>query len=172
MDDLRIVAARLWILLGRREAPRPVWVEALSERLGWFKPSEAERVVDLLQSSGKIVAGTAASSLRGSDGLDDVEVPFTYRPPADLAQARPRPAQGLVERTLAEVLRATGEPLEGLREETARASLDLGLTPEAAALLVAWRRGLPVVALREELERSLRGESSSSASPPGPTGLR
>lgn len=158
MDDLRIVATRIWDLVGRRPCSTPELSEALFARLRWFPPSEAERIVRTLQEAHLFVPGAVAGSWRGAPELDDVAVPITYRPPPDLASTPASPPASLFDRILSETARRTNEPVDRLRTESVQVTKELGVLPEAAGLLVAWRRGLALVEPREELLRTLRAE--------------
>ena len=160
MDDLRIVATRLWDLLGHKPSPPKEFVEALYAQLRWFRPSEAEQLVGAMQTERLLLPGPTPGTLVGAPELDAVAVPITYRPPADLRpSARSASARDLLTRVLEEVRASTGEDAGRLREETGKVAVDLGVLPAAAALLVASRRGLSLPALRERFGRELRHET-------------
>ena len=158
MDDLRLVATRIWDLLGHRPASARELAEALFARLRWFPPSEAEQLVRSLQQAGLFLPGAKEGSWGGAPGLETVVVPITYRPPSNLASLPVTALASLADRVLAEAAAASHESLWALRQETDRLVRELLLLPGPAALLVAWRRGCSFPALREEAERELRGE--------------
>ncbi|MDE1821826.1 MAG: DUF2240 family protein [Euryarchaeota archaeon] len=157
MDDLRLVVTRLWDLLGRRPVSSKELVEALYARLHWFRPSEAEELVAEMQRQGLFQHGPSEGMLVASSEIEGIVVPITYRPPPNL-----RPSAAAVARPdlLARILETTAARsevgMEALREETQKLAGELGVWPEAAALLVARRHGLDLPELREELDRRLR----------------
>lgn len=160
MDDLRILAARAWDVAGRHPVERKDLVEVLYARLRWFRPSEAEELVSCLLQEGLFVEGPQPGTWVGAPSLDQVAVPLTYRPPPGFRPPRPSSAPSpppLLLRIL-EAIRSSSpdEDVGKLREEANELSTSLGVLPEAAALLLAARRGLPLPELREELDRQLR----------------
>jgi hypothetical protein len=157
MDDLRIVATRIWDLLGRRPCTSADLSEALFARLRWFPPSDSERLVRTLLQAGLFVPGPSSGTWVGAKELDEVAVPLTYRPPPDLPLAPASAPAPLLDRVLGEVARGSHEPLERLRTEAAQVARELGVEGEAAAMLVGWRRGMALPKLREELRRAWSG---------------
>lgn len=156
MDDLPIIATRLWDLVGRRPVPSKELVEALYARLHWFRPSEAEEVVSALLQTGLLLPGPDPGTVVGSRELDAIAVPLTYRPPPDLKLARGSSLPELLPRILARVAETSHEEVAKLRQEALALSASLGVWPEAGALLLAARRGISLPELGEELDRRLR----------------
>lgn len=160
MDDLRIVAARLWILVGRKPVPSQDLAVVLYKDLGWFPPTQSEQLVRLLQDAKLLLPGPTPGTLVAAPQVQGMDVPITYRPPSGLPKASLRSVpEDLLSRVLSTLAPTTGESESTLREETQRAASALGVEPEAAALLVAWRRGIPLPELREEVDRRLRSEA-------------
>lgn len=160
MDDLRIVAARLWDLLGRKPVSSKELTEALYANLRWFPPTQAEHVVGMLQSAKLLQPGPTDGSWVASPEVQRMEVPLTYRPPTTLSSVPLVAAPtDLLSRILEEVARGSKEDVGALRAETMRSAESLGITPEVAALLVGRRRGLALPELRDQVDRRLRGEA-------------
>lgn len=163
MDDLRIVAARLWDLVGRKPVPTKDLVEALYANLRWFPPSQAEHLVGMLQSAKLLVPGPSDGTWVGASELERTEVPLTYRPPSGLASS-PLPSEApadLLARVVQAIAASTREEPEKLRTEAVKVAQDLGVVPEVGGLLVGWRRGVALPSLREEVDRRLRGDAPS-----------
>jgi hypothetical protein len=122
----------------------------------WFKPSEAKVVVSTLISSEFL--SRDGETLAGGPGLSGVEVPRGFHPSPgfteDLNKVRQPP---LLDRILSLAAQSGDKAtIDEIAGETRRTKLELGLTLEGAALLVAWRRGIRKTELIEEFLSSLK----------------
>jgi hypothetical protein len=163
VDDLRIVAARLWYLVGRKPVPAKDLEVVLYRELSWFPPTQAEQVVRLLQQAKLLRPGPTAGTLVAAPEVESMEVPITYRPPAALpSEGLAGPSADLLSRILAELAGRSRTDEAALRKESERLAYDLELTPEAAALLVGWRQGISLPELRDEVARRLASESHAA----------
>ncbi len=154
MSELEFVGAFVWNQVGRQPTTEKAVTDLLSLELRWFKPAEAREVVSALVASG--LYRSQAGQLTAHERLSEVEVPRGFRPsPAFLEEARRVRATPLLDRILALVAAPPNADGEALRTEVSQVASDLGVPVEAAALLVAWRRGVRDTSLIAEFEKSL-----------------
>jgi hypothetical protein len=155
VDELAIIGAYLWDQMGKHPATAQAMEQALIDA-HWFKPSEAKAVVAALISSEFLFR--EGENLTGSSILSGVEIPRGFHPSPgfteDLGKARQPP---LLDRILSAAAQSGDKAsIEEIAAETKRTKLELGLTLEGAALLVAWRHGVRKADLIAEFLSSLK----------------
>lgn len=155
MDELAVIGAYLWDQVGRQPVTAQVMEQALVDA-HWFKPSEAKVVVAALITS-EFLSSDGVTIVEGAK-LAGVEVPRGFHPSPGFIESLGKVRQPpLLDRILSEAAQSGEQAsMDEVVAETKRTKIDLGLTLEGAALLVAWRRGFKRTDLIEEFLASLK----------------
>ena len=126
------------------------FVVALSLDREWFSPDQAKRLVDV--AIGRGLLKKVDSDLVATFDLDAVDVPSNYTPDTDILRE-----QSTFEQLLDRMTDAGMEKQEAVAaaNETQRR---LGITLEAAAVLVATREGIDVDAAARAVRAELAGD--------------
>ena len=127
------------------------FVVALSLDREWFSPDQAKRLVDV--AVGRGLLEKADGDLVATFDLDAVDVPANYTPDTDILRE-----QSTFEQLLDRMTDAGMEKQEAVAaaNETQRR---LGITLEAAAVLVATREGVAVDAAAGAVRAELGGDA-------------
>ena len=127
------------------------FVVALSLDREWFSPDQAKRLVDV--AVGRGLLEKADGDLVATFDLDAVEIPSNYTPDTDILRE-----QSTFEQLLDRMTDAGMEKQEAVAaaNETQRR---LGITLEAAAVLVATREGVAVDAAAGAVRAELGGDA-------------
>ena len=128
------------------------FVVALSLDREWFSPDQAKRLVDV--AVGRGLLETVDGDLVATFDLDAVDIPADYTPDTDILRA-----QSTFEQLLDRLTDAGMDKQEAVAaaNETQRR---LGITLEAAAVLVATREGIAVDAAADAVRTDLSGQSA------------
>lgn len=124
------------------------FVVALSLDREWFSPDQAKRLVDV--AVGRGLLANEDGDLVATFDTDSVEVPEGYTPDTDILRA-----QSTFEQLLDRMVEAGMQKQEAVAaaNETQRT---LGVTLEAAAVLVATREGIDVSAAANAVQAELK----------------
>ena len=127
------------------------FVVALSLDREWFSPDQAKRLVDV--AVGRGLLEKADGDLVATFDLDAVDIPSDYTPDTDILRE-----QSTFEQLLDRMTDAGMEKQEAVAaaNETQRR---LGITLEAAAVLVATREGVDIDAAANAVQAELTGNS-------------
>ncbi|RJX51074.1 DUF2240 family protein [Halonotius pteroides] len=128
------------------------FVVALSLDREWFSPDQAKRLVDV--AVGRGLLETVDGDLVATFDLDAVDIPAEYTPDTDILRAQSTFEQ-LLDR-LTDAGMAKQEAVAAANETQRR----LGITLEAAAVLVATREGIAVDAAADAVRTDLSGQSA------------
>lgn len=128
------------------------FVVALSLDREWFSPDQAKRLVDV--AVGRGLLETVDGDLVATFDLDAVDIPADYTPDTDILRAQSTFEQ-LLDR-LTDAGMAKQEAVAAANETQRR----LGITLEAAAVLVATREGIAVDAAADAVQTDLLGQSA------------
>ena len=128
------------------------FVVALSLDREWFSPDQAKRLVDV--AVGRGLLETVDGDLVATFDLDAVDIPADYTPDTDILRAQSTFEQ-LLDR-LTDAGMAKQEAVAAANETQRR----LGITLEAAAVLVATREGIAVDAAADAVRTDLLGQSA------------
>ena len=128
------------------------FVVALSLDREWFSPDQAKRLVDV--AVGRGLLETVDGDLVATFDLDAVDIPADYTPDTDILRAQSTFEQ-LLDR-LTDAGMAKQEAVAAANETQRR----LGITLEAAAVLVATREGIAVDAAADAVQTDLSGQSA------------
>jgi hypothetical protein len=128
------------------------FVVALSLDREWFSPDQAKRLVDV--AVGRGLLETVDGDLVATFDLDAVDIPADYTPDTDILRAQSTFEQ-LLDR-LTDAGMAKQEAVAAANETQRR----LGITLEAAAVLVATREGIAVDAAADAVRTDLSGQSA------------
>ena len=128
------------------------FVVALSLHREWFSPDQAKRLVDV--AVGRGLLETVDGDLVATFDLDAVDIPADYTPDTDILRAQSTFEQ-LLDR-LTDAGMAKQEAVAAANETQRR----LGITLEAAAVLVATREGIAVDAAADAVRTDLSGQSA------------
>jgi hypothetical protein len=126
------------------------FVVALSLDREWFSPDQAKRLVDV--AIGRGLLKKVDSDLVATFDLDAVDVPSNYTPDTDILREQSTFEQLLDRMTDAGM--AKQEAVAAANETQRR----LGITLEAAAVLVATREGIDVDAAARAVRAELAGD--------------
>ena len=126
------------------------FVVALSLDREWFSPDQAKRLVDV--AIGRGLLKKVDSDLVATFDLDAVDVPSNYTPDTDILREQSTFEQLLDRMTDAGM--AKQEAVAAANETQRR----LGITLEAAAVLVATREGIDVDAAARAVRVELAGD--------------
>ena len=126
------------------------FVVALSLDREWFAPDQAKRLVDV--AIGRGLLKKVDSDLVATFDLDAVDVPSNYTPDTDILREQSTFEQLLDRMTDAGM--AKQEAVAAANETQRR----LGITLEAAAVLVATREGIDVDAAARAVRAELAGD--------------
>lgn len=126
------------------------FVVALSLDREWFSPDQAKRLVDV--AVGRGLLEKADGDLVAAFDLDAVDIPSNYTPDTDILRE-----QSTFEQLLDRMTDAGMEKQEAVAaaNETQRR---LGITLEAAAVLVATREGIAVDTAADAVQAELAGD--------------
>ena len=126
------------------------FVVALSLDRDWFSPDQAKRLVDV--AVGRGLLEKADGDLVATFDLDAVDIPSNYTPDTDILRE-----QSTFEQLLDRMTDAGMEKQEAVAaaNETQRR---LGITLEAAAVLVATREGIAVDTAADAVRAELAGD--------------
>jgi len=126
------------------------FVVALSLDREWFSPDQAKRLVDV--AVGRGLLEKADGDLVATFDLDAVDIPSDYTPDTDILRE-----QSTFEQLLDRMTDAGMEKQEAVAaaNETQRR---LGITLEAAAVLVATREGIAVDTAADAVRAELAGD--------------
>ena len=134
--SLRTAVAAPFVRNGSDRLGRSDFVVALSLDRDWFSPDQAKRLIDVAASEGLLEQDD--DELIATFDTGAVTVPESFTPEESILQER-----STFERILDAVVDAGVEKQEAVAAINALQS-DLGLTLEAAAVVYARRRDLPV----------------------------
>ena len=126
------------------------FVVALSLDREWFSPDQAKRLVDV--AIGRGLLKKVDSDLVATFDIDAVDVPSNYTPDTDILREQSTFEQLLDRMTDAGM--AKQEAVAAANETQRR----LGITLEAAAVLVATREGIDVDAAARAVRAELAGD--------------
>jgi len=126
------------------------FVVALSLDREWFSPDQAKRLVDV--AVGRGLLEKADGDLVATFEIDAVDVPSNYTPDTDILREQSTFEQLLDRMTDAGM--AKQEAVAAANETQRR----LGITLEAAAVLVATREGIDVDAEAQAVQAELTGD--------------
>jgi hypothetical protein len=127
------------------------FVVALSLDREWFSPDQAKRLVDV--AVGRGLLEKSDGDLVATFDLDAVDIPSNYTPDTDILREQSTFEQLLDRMTDAGM---TKQEAVAAANETQRR---LGITLEAAAVLVATREGIDVDAAANAVQAELTGNS-------------
>ena len=127
------------------------FVVALSLDREWFSPDQAKRLVDV--AVGRGLLEKSDGDLVATFDLDAVDIPSNYTPDTDILREQSTFEQLLDRMTDAGM---TKQEAVAAANETQRR---LGITLEAAAVLVATREGVEVDAAANAVQAELTGNS-------------
>jgi Uncharacterized protein conserved in archaea len=127
------------------------FVVALSLDREWFSPDQAKRLVDV--AVGRGLLEKSDGDLVATFDLDAVDIPSNYTPDTDILREQSTFEQLLDRMTDAGM---TKQEAVAAANETQRR---LGITLEAAAVLVATREGVDVDAAANAVQAELTGNS-------------
>jgi len=126
------------------------FVVALSLDREWFSPDQAKRLVDV--AVGRGLLEQVDGDLVATFDLDAVDVPSNYTPDTDILRE-----QSTFEQLLDRITDA-GIPKQEAVAAANETQRRLGITLEAAAVLVATREGIDVGGAAEAVQAELTGD--------------
>jgi len=132
---------------GARSLGEGEFVVALSLDREWFSPDQAKRLVDV--AVGRGLLATDEGELRPTFAVDEVTIPEEFTPDTDILRE-----QSTFEQLL-DLLVAGGLQKQAAVAETNDTQRRLGITIEAAAVLVARRNGVDCTGVAESVRAEL-----------------
>lgn len=142
MSDLEKSIAVLFRRKGKDSLTEQEFVSSASFDLRWFSPKDAQRLLDLSLSGGK---------LKRRDGhvvptfdLTGIDVPLDFRPTKQVLEAQVRKDVDLFSEIVDRIVKARAVPKREVVSKVNKKQEMLGIDVEPAALLVASDYGIQV----------------------------
>ncbi|MFO7832982.1 MAG: DUF2240 family protein [Halohasta sp.] len=148
--SLQVAVAVPFRQQGARSLGEGEFVVALSLDREWFSPDQAKRLVDVAVGRGLLAEENG--DLRPTFDVDDVAVPEGFTPDTDILRE-----QSTFEQLLDGMV-AGGLPKQEAVAATNDTQRRLGITLEAAAVLVARRNGVDCAGVAETVRAELEGD--------------
>jgi hypothetical protein len=147
--SLQVAVAVPFRQQGTRSLGEGEFVVALSLDREWFSPDQAKRLVDV--AVGRGLLDNDDGDLRPTFDVDEVEIPEGFTPDTDILRE-----QSTFEQLLDQLV-AGGLSKQDAVAETNDTQRRLGITLEAAAVLVARRNGVDCAEIAETVRAELEG---------------
>ena len=147
--SLQIAVAVPFRQQGTRSLGEGEFVVALSLDREWFSPDQAKRLVDV--AVGRGLLDNDDGDLQPTFDVDAVEIPEGFTPDTDILRE-----QSTFEQLLDQLV-AGGLSKQDAVAETNDTQRRLGITLEAAAVLVARRNGVDCAEIAETVRAELEG---------------
>ena len=148
--SLQVAVAVPFRQQGARSLGEGEFVVALSLDREWFSPDQAKRLVDV--AVGRGLLDDYEGDLKPTFDIDDVEVPEGFTPSTDILRE-----QSTFEQLLDKMV-AGGLSKQDAVAETNDTQRRLGITLEAAAVLVARRNGIDCLDVAATVQAELEGD--------------
>ena len=148
--SLQVAVAVPFRQQGARSLGEGEFVVALSLDREWFSPDQAKRLVDV--AVGRGLLDDDKGDLKPTFDIDDVEVPEGFTPSTDILRE-----QSTFEQLLDKMV-AGGLSKQDAVAETNDTQRRLGITLEAAAVLVARRNGIDCLDVAATVQAELEGD--------------
>jgi len=148
--SLQVAVAVPFRQQGARSLGEGEFVVALSLDREWFSPDQAKRLVDV--AVGRGLLDDDEGDLQPTFDIDDVEVPEGFTPSTDILRE-----QSTFEQLLDKMV-AGGLSKQDAVAETNDTQRRLGITLEAAAVLVARRNGIDCSDIAATVQAELEGD--------------
>jgi len=157
-SEAKIILAFLFNRSGKTKLSEAELYLPLSMELGWFSTKEAQEFITyalkqkLLAREGKLLSPTFPD--------DQVTIPVGFAPSKKTFQEKEEHGKSILESLITQISEKTKQDYEDIEHTIYQEATEKNILPEVAALVIAWRQGIPIADWLDAIEPTLFKENT------------